>query len=85
MLFESFRENIEISELTELPVSYLMLGVGEKLSSKKHIRRNLQAEFCNVLLFKNLIATIIVFISPANLIPFQVAKYTTTLLPEKQF
>ena len=50
----------------------------------KHVRRNLQAEFGNVLLFENLLETTSVFILPANLAPLQVTKYITTLLLEKQ-
>ena len=75
-----------MTELTELLRSYLTsLGVEEiKLSTKKHIRRNLQAEFGDVLLFENLLETASVFIVPANLSPLQVAKYITTILLEKQ-
>ena len=44
---------VRLTELTELLASYITsLGVEEiKLSTKKHIRRNLQAEFGDVLLF----------------------------------
>ena len=52
--------------------------------TKKQIRRNLQAKFGGVLLFKNLIETTSVLIVPPNLIPLQIAKYITTLLLEKQ-
>ena len=38
-----------------------------KLSTRKHTRRNLQAEFGDVLLFENLVETTSVFIFPANL------------------
>ena len=83
MLFDYIRSDVlanekivRLTELTELLVSYLTsLGVEEiKLSTKKHIRRNLQAEFGDVLLFENLLETTSVFIVPANLTPFQVAK-----------
>ena len=72
---------VRLTEMTELLASYLTsLGVEEiKLSSKKHIRRNLQAE-CGDVLFENLLETASVFIVPANLSPLQVAKYITTLL-----
>jgi len=72
--------------MTELLASYLTsLGVEEiTLSTKKHIRRNLQAEFGDVLLFENLLETTSVFIVPANLTPLQVAKYITTPLLDKQ-
>ena len=75
-----------MTELTELLRSYLTsLGVEEiKLSTKKHIRRNLQAEFGDDLLFENLLETASVFMVPANLSPLQVAKYITTILLEKQ-
>ena len=75
-----------MTELTELLASYLTsLGVEEiKLSTKKHIRRNLQTEFGDVLLFENLLETASVFIVPANLSPLQVAKYITTILLEKK-
>jgi len=49
------------------------------LSTKKHIKRNLQAEFGDVLLFENLIETSSVFIVSANLIPLQVTKHIKTL------
>jgi len=38
-----------------------------ELSTKKHTRQNLQAEFGDVLLFENLLETTSVFIVPANL------------------
>ena len=93
MLFDYIRSDVlanekivRLTEMTELLASYLTsLCVEEiKLSTKKHIRRNLQAEFGDVLLFENLLETTSVFIVPANLIPLQVAKYITTLLLEKQ-
>ena len=93
MLFDYIRSDVlanekivRLTEITELLASYLTsLGVEEiKLSTKKHIRRNLQAEFDDVLLFENLLETTSVFIVPANLSPLQVAKYITTLLLEKQ-
>ena len=93
MLFDYIRSDVlanekivRLTEITELLVSYLTsLGVEEiKLSTKKHIRRNLQAEFGDVLLFENLLETTSVFIVPANLTPLQVAKHITTLLLEKQ-
>ena len=76
---------VRLTEMTELLASYLTsLGVEEiKLSTKKHIRRNLQTEFGDVL-FENLLETTSVFIVPANLSPLQVAKDITTLLLEKQ-
>ena len=92
MLFDYIRsdvlaneEIVRLIEITELLVSYLTsLGVEKiKLSTKKHIRRDLQAEFGDVLLFENLLETTSVFIVPANLTPLQVAKYLTLLL-EKQ-
>ena len=68
--------------MTELLVSYLTsLGVEEiKLSTKKRIRRNLQAEFG----FENLLETTSDFLIPVNFTPLRVAKYITTLLLEKQ-
>ena len=93
MLFDYIRSDVlakekivRLTEITELLVSYLTsLGVEEiKLSAKKHIRRNLQAEFGDVLLFENLLETTSVFKVPANLTPLQVAKYIATLLLEKQ-
>ena len=93
MLFDYIRSDVlanekivRLIEITELLVSYLTsLGVEEiKLSTKKHIRRDLQAEFGDVLLFENLLETTSVFIVPANLTPLQVAKYIVTLLLEKQ-
>ena len=93
MLFDYIRSDVlanekivRLIEITELLVSYLTsLGVEEiKLSTKKHIRRDLQAEFGDVLLFENLLETTSVFIVPANLTPLQVAKYKATLLLEKQ-
>ena len=93
MLFDYIRSEVlanekivRLTEMTELLASYLTsLGVEEiKLSTKKHIRRNLQAEFGDVLLLENLLETTSVFIVPANLSPLQVAKYITTILLEKQ-
>ena len=93
MLFDYIRSDVlanekivRLTELTELLASYLTsLGVEEiKLSTKKHISRNLQAEFGDALLFENLLETASVFIVPANLSPLQVAKYITTILLEKQ-
>ena len=93
MLFDYIRSDVlanekivRLTEMTELLASYLTsLGVEEiKLSTKKHIRRNLLAEFGDVLLFENLLESTSVFIVPANLTPLQVAKYITTLLLEKQ-
>ena len=93
MLFDYIRSDVlanekivRLTEITELLASYLTsLGVEEiKLSTKKHIRWNLQAEFGDVLLFENVLETTSVFIVPANLSPLQVAKYITTLLLEKQ-
>ena len=87
MLFDYIRSDVlanekivRLIEITELLVSHLTsLGVEEiKLSTKKHIRRDLQAEF------ENLLETTSVFIVPANLTPLQVAKYIATLLLEKQ-
>ena len=93
MLFDYIRSEVlanekivRLTEMTELLASYFTsLGVEEiKSSTKKHIRRNLQAEFGDVLLFENLLETTSVFIVPANLSPLQVAKYITTILLEKQ-
>ena len=72
--------------MTELLVSYLhSLGIKEcKPSTKKHIRRNLQAEFGNVLRFENLLDNASVFLNPAKLTPLQVPRYVTALLLEKQ-
>ena len=93
MLFDYIRSDVlanekivRLTELTELLASYLTsLGVEEiKLSTKKHIRRNLQAEFGDVLVFENLLETASVFVVPANLSPLQVAKNITTILLEKQ-
>ena len=73
---------VRLTEMTELLVSYLTsLGAEEiKLSTKTHIRRNLQAEFD----FQNLLETTSVFLIPVNVTSLQVAKYITTLLLEKQ-
>ena len=93
MLFDYIRSDVlanekivRLTELAELLTSYLMsLGVEEiKLSTKKHIRRNFQAEFGDVPLFENLLETASVFVVPANLSPLQVAKYITIILLEKQ-
>ena len=89
MLFDYIRSDVlanekivKLTELTEVLALYLTsLGVEEiKLSTKKHIRRNLQTEFGDVLLFENLLETASVFIVPANLSPLQLAKYVTTIL-----
>ena len=73
---------VRLTEMTELLVSYLTsLGAEEiKLSTKTHIRRNLQAEFG----FENLLETTSVFLIFVNFTPLRVAKYITTLLLEKQ-
>ena len=93
MLFDYIRSDVlanekivRLTELTELLASYLTsLGVEEiKLSTKKHIKRKLQTEFGDVLLFENLLETASVFIVPANLSPLQLAKCITTILLEKQ-
>ena len=93
MLFDYIRsdvlaneETVRLTELTELLASYLTsLGVEKiKLSTKKHIGRNLQAEFADVLLFENLLEAASVFVVPANLSPLQVAKYITAIPLEKQ-
>ena len=64
-----------LTEMKELLATYLMSFKEIKLSTKTHIRRNLQAEFGDVLLFENLLEATSVFIIPANLTPLQVAKY----------
>ena len=93
MLFDYIRSDVlanekivRLTELTELLASYLTsLGVKKiKLSTKKHIRRNLQTEFGDVLLFENLLETASIFIVPTNLSPLPLAKYVTTILLEKQ-
>ena len=93
MLFDNIRSDVlanekiaRLTELTELLASYrTSLGVEEiKLSTKKHIRQNLQTEFGDGLLFENLLQTASIFIVPANLSPLQLAKYVTTILLEKQ-
>ena len=77
MLFDYIRSDVlsnekivRLTEMTELLASYLTsLGVEEiKLSTNKDIRRNLQAEFGDVLLFENLLETTSVFIVPANFV-----------------
>ena len=72
---------VRLTEMTELLVSNLTsLGAEEiKLSTKTHIRRNLQAEFG----FENLLETTSAFLIPVNFTPLRVAKYITTLLLEK--
>jgi len=77
---------VGLSEMTELLVSYLhSLGIKEcKPSTKKHIRRNRQAEFGNVLRFENLLDNASVFLIPVKLTPLQVPRYVTALLLEKQ-
>ena len=97
MLFDYIRSDVlanekivRLTELAELLASYLTsLGVEEiKLSTKKHIRRNLQAEFGDVLLFENLLETASVFIVPAKLSPLQVASFfflSLVLVPNGSF
>ena len=72
---------VRLTEMTELLVSNLTsLGAEEiKLSTKTHIRWNLQAE----LGFGNLLETTSAFLIPVNFTPLRVAKYITTLLLEK--
>ena len=62
---------------------YSSLGVKEcKLSTKKHVKRKLQTEFGDLILFENLLDTIAVFIVPANSTSLQIARYMTTILLE---
>ena len=62
---------VRLTEMTELLVSNLTsLGAEEiKLSTKTHIRRNLQAEFG----FENLLETTSAFLIPVNFTPLRVA------------
>ena len=59
---------VRLSEMTELiqcRISHLLVVEGIKLSTKKDIKRSLQAEYGDVLLSENLIETTSAFIAPA--------------------
>ena len=82
MLFDFIRSDVienekvvRLSEVTQLLVQYLMsLGAKEcKPSTKKHIKRNIEAEFNELIKFENLLDNNRVFLNPASLTPVQIA------------
>ena len=89
MLFDYIRSDViengkvvKLSEITQLLVELLMsLGVKEcKPSTKKHIRRNIEAEFSELLNFENLLDSTRVFLIPARLTPVQIARNMVTII-----
>ncbi|CAH3172715.1 unnamed protein product [Porites evermanni] len=89
MLFDFIRsdvienyKNVRLLEMTQLLVEYLMsLGAKEcKPSTKKHIKRNIEAEFNELIKFENLLNSNRVFLIPANLTPVQIARNVLNIL-----
>ena len=68
--------------MTQLLVEYLMsLGAKEcKPSTKKHIKRNIEAEFNELIKFENLLDNNRVFLIPASLTPVQIARNVLNIL-----
>ena len=68
--------------MTQLLVEYLMsLGAkGCKPSTKKHIKRNIEAEFSELIKFENLLNSNRVFLIPASLTPVQIARNVLNIL-----
>ena len=68
--------------MTQLLVEYLMsLGAKEcKPSTKKHIKRNIEAEFSELIKFENLLNGNRVFLIPASLTPVQIARNVLNIL-----
>ncbi|CAH1248853.1 Hypp8457 [Branchiostoma lanceolatum] len=76
---------VRLSDITGLLVENLTsLGIKEcKPSTKKHIRRHLEAEFGEMLKFETLLDnTPGVFLIPANLTPMKIAKNLLTVMAE---
>ena len=89
MLFDFIRSDVienekvvRLSEMTQLLVQYLMsLGAKEcKPSTKKHIKRNIEAEFNELIKFENLLDNNRVFLIPASLTPVQIARNVLNIL-----
>ena len=89
MLFDHIRSDVienervvRLSKMTDLLVEYLnSLGVEEcKPSTKKHIRRNLEAEFGEMIKFETLLDNKSVFLIPANMTPLETARSIVTIL-----
>ena len=68
--------------MTQLLVEYLMsLGAKEcKPSTKKHIKRNIEAEFSELIKFENLLNSNRVFLIPASLTLVQIARNVLNIL-----
>ena len=68
--------------MTQLLVEYLMsLGAKEcKPSIKKHIKRNKEAEFSELIKFENLLNSNRVLLIPASLTPVQIARNVLNIL-----
>ena len=69
-------KDVRLIEMTQLLVQYLMsLGAKEcKLSTKKHTKRNIEAEFSELIKFENLLDSNRIFLIPASLTPVQIAR-----------
>ena len=89
MLFDFIRSDVienekvvRLSEMTQLLVQYLMsLEAKEfKPSTKKHIKRNIEAEFSELIKFENLLDNNRVFLIPASLTPVQIARNVPNIL-----
>ena len=89
MLFDHIRSHVienervvRLSKMTDLLVEYLnSLGVKEcKPSTKKHIRRHLEAEFGEMIKFETLLDYKSVFLIPANMTPLEIARNIVTIL-----
>ncbi|CAH3143072.1 unnamed protein product [Porites evermanni] len=89
MLFDFIRSDViekekvvRLSEMTQLLVQYLMsLEAKEcKPSTKKHIKRNIEAEFNELIKFENLLDNNRVFLIPASLTPVQIARNVLNIL-----
>lgn len=89
MLFDYIRSDVigekkvvRMSDMTQLLVEYLMsLGAKEcKPSAKKRIRRNIEAEFSELLKFENLLDSTREFLIPASLTPVQIARNVLPIL-----
>ena len=80
-------KDVRLIEMTQLLVQYLMsLGAKEcKLSTKKHTKRNTEAEFSELIKFENLLDSNRIFLIPASLTPVQIARNVlNTVMAEKE-
>ena len=89
MLFDHIRSEViekerivRLSEMTEFLLEYLsLMEVKEcKTSTKKHIRRNIESEFGELIKFESLLENKSMFLVPVNMKPVQTAKDILAIL-----